>query len=62
MYNKGILLHTSAKRYRPSGYDTRGSLYKANSGDLQDTTGQTPPRFRDEKEDDVLQASLGFVV
>lgn len=61
MYNKGIQLHTSAKRYRPSGYDTRGSLYKGNSGDLHIFTLVTlslvrsrrmkPPRFRDESAD-----------
>lgn len=62
MYNKGILLHTSAKRYRPSGYDTRGSLYKGNSGDLQyirrivtlslvRSRRMKLPRFRDESAD-----------
>lgn len=34
MYNKGIQLHTSARRNRPSGYDTTGSLYRGNIGDF----------------------------
>lgn len=34
MYNKGIQLHTSARRNRPLGYDTTGSLYKGKFGDF----------------------------
>lgn len=34
MYNKGIQLHTSARRNRPSGYGTTGSLYKGNIGEF----------------------------
>lgn len=34
MYNKGIQVHTSARRNRPSGYGTTGSLYKENIEDF----------------------------
>lgn len=37
MYNKGIQLRTSAKRYSPSGYDTTGSLYKGKMSSALNT-------------------------